>query len=460
MYQRHVVMSHLRHAVPHAANRLPWTGVPVTTPPSWATKFVKHPVRPVEGMDPLATYGASQVLGSAPATGEVRPSIGYACLWEPVPERTWSGSAWNLREEMRLIADVVDIGIDLSPMTRTVLKAIHTRHRYGRFTTSWCTSRLTDAHNARTLRRGVDRNFGKRGCDTILMIDTLAVMPEPYFVYYDSSWDSLLGSVDGLETYAMLRWITPSNVMRRRDQQLAVFERAAGVVAMSHFLARSLIEQSGVPAEKVHVVHPGFSAGRTVNRSSRPLRERAAPRRKLLYVGRQYEISDFYRKGGDLVVAALGILRRDYDPQLTLTMVGMAEWPLPGTPPEGVDFRGILTPAEVGALYNDHDLFVMPSRAEPFGVVFAEALSRGMPCVARNTWAMPEIVTPGVSGALISEDDPHELAAAIASVLADDDLYKQCHSRALDMAQYFSWGRAAREMTQLIARETGQAPAL
>ena len=220
----------------------------------------------------------------------------------------------------------------------------------------------------------------------------------------------------------------------------------------------------------MHVVHPGFSAGRTVQSSRleassvneageskfrNPLREREAPRRKLLFVGRMYEIWDFYRKGGDLVVAALDILRRDYDPQITLTVVGMEKWPLPSPPPEGVNFLGVLPPGEVRALYDNHDLFVMPSRSEPFGVVFAEALSAGLPCVARNAYAMPEIVTPGISGALINRDDEHDLAATIAAVLADDELYKKCYDRASAMAAYFSWERTARDITQIITQQIG-----
>jgi glycosyltransferase involved in cell wall biosynthesis len=302
------------------------------------------------------------------------------------------------------------------------------------------------------------------------MIDDLAAVPEPFFVYYDSSWDALISSADSAARYAAMRLITPANMARRRDRQLAIYERATGVIAMSHWLARSLIEQSGLPPEKVHVAHPGFSAGRTIQRSHlqaspvnepgesrlrRPLEEREGPRRKLLYVGRLYELHDFYRKGGDLVVAALGILRREYDPKITLTVVGMESWPLPGTPPDGVDFLGVLPPSEVKALYDTHDLFVMPSRSEPFGVVFLEALAAGLPCVARNAYAMPEIVTPGISGALISRDDEHELAAAIAAVLADDDLYKKCYERAPAMAAYFSWERTARDIAHIITEQVG-----
>jgi glycosyltransferase involved in cell wall biosynthesis len=292
------------------------------------------------------------------------------------------------------------------------------------------------------------------------MIDDLAVLPVPFFTYYDSSWDMLISAVENANTLAALRAITPSIQARRRERQIAVYERATGIIAFSRWHARSLVEQSGVPPEKVHVVSPaikGHLEGGSANelgerKLRRPLVKREGRRRRLLFVGRQHQSYDFYRKGGDLVVAALAILRRDYDPQMTLTIVGLSDWPLPGSPPDGVRMLGVLPPDKVAGLYDSHDLFVMPSRLEPFGLVFAEALARGLPCIARNACAMPEIVTPGISGALISSDDEHELAAAIAAALANDALYYSCHARAAALAAYFSWERTAADITQVISQ--------
>src|SRR5215471_13058533 len=72
----------------------------------------------------------------------------------------------------------------------------------------------------------------------------------------------------------------------------------------------------------------------------------------------------------------------------------------------------------------------MPSRLEGFGIVFPEALARGLPCIGRDSHAMPESITPGVSGGLITGDDEHELAGIIAAALADDALYEACRERA------------------------------
>ena len=98
----------------------------------------------------------------------------------------------------------------------------------------------------------------------------------------------------------------------------------------------------------------------------------------MLFLGR-----DFERKAGPLVVHAFVELRKAA-PECTLTVAGPDVWPIPGAVPEGVEFRGRLSPGEAAAALSDHDLFVMPSWFEPFGIVFAEALSAGLPCVARR----------------------------------------------------------------------------
>jgi glycosyltransferase involved in cell wall biosynthesis len=296
----------------------------------------------------------------------------------------------------------------------------------------------------------------------VVTIHEVAVLPVPYFTYSDVSYDAVVPAAGGVDSYAAMKSMTPSMVARRRERQLLIFENATGLIVESRWLARSLVEQSGMPPEKIHVAPPGISAGWVPpdgalavspsdgpggHQLSPPLPERAAARRRLLFVG-----GDFYRKGGDLVVAALAILRREHDPQITLTVAGPQAWPLPGTPPDGVRFLGSLPPEEVALLYDTHDLFVMPSRREPFGLVFVEALARGMPCVGRDAFAMPEIITPGVSGALITKDDENELAAAIAAALADDALYESCYERAPEMAEYFSWERTAVQVSDIITQ--------
>ena len=392
------------------------------------------------------------------------PAIGFACLWDSVPERTWSYTPWNLRAGMARAGDIVDVGVQMPPLSRRLLKALHLRRHAGHLTTNWAYSRLTDAYSGRILRRGLaGGNAGTGGCDAVLTIGDLAILPVPFFTYQDLSYDALIAASAGVGELAALLSISPATVRRRRERQLAIYAQASGIIAMSQWFARTLVDQTGVPAEKVHVVHPGVSSGQALGPARQAagaeppgpaLSERPPPRRRLLFVG-----YDFHRKGGDLVVAALTRLRRELDPQLTLTVAGPKAWPLAGAVPDGVRFLGALPPGEVADLYDDHDLFVMPSRMEPFGIVFAEAISRGLPCIARDAFAMPEIVRPGETGALVGSDDVPELAAAIATALTSDELYATCAARAAQAAAYFSWERAGREVVDVISGALRHLPA-
>ena len=133
-----------------------------------------------------------------------------------------------------------------------------------------------------------------------------------------------------------------------------------------------------------------------------------------------------------------------------MTVAGPTRWPLPGGPPEGIDFIGHVSREAVVGLMDYHDLLVMPSRMEGFGIVFLEALARGLPCIGRDAFAMPEIIEDGVTGALIGTDDPHELADAIHSVLIDDSIYQTVLSQADDASRRYSWDNTARAILEII----------
>jgi glycosyltransferase involved in cell wall biosynthesis len=56
---------------------------------------------------------------------------------------------------------------------------------------------------------------------------------------------------------------------------------------------------------------------------------------------------------------------------------------------------------------------------EGFGMAMAEAMSYGLPVIAPQSGASPELVQPGVTGELVAAGDPTDLAAAICSMLAN-----------------------------------------
>lgn len=64
-------------------------------------------------------------------------------------------------------------------------------------------------------------------------------------------------------------------------------------------------------------------------------------------------------------------------------------------------------------------LFALPTRYEPFGLVFLEAGSHGVPVVATRVGGIPEIIPSPEFGILVEPDDPEGLASAIDSLLRE-----------------------------------------
>lgn len=66
---------------------------------------------------------------------------------------------------------------------------------------------------------------------------------------------------------------------------------------------------------------------------------------------------------------------------------------------------------ETNVFYNIIDIFFLPSKYEGLGVVFIEALSAGVPIIALNKSAVPEVVKNNTNGILINENE-HEFLSA------------------------------------------------
>ena len=71
--------------------------------------------------------------------------------------------------------------------------------------------------------------------------------------------------------------------------------------------------------------------------------------------------------------------------------------------------------------YHAADLFILPSRHEPFGIVILEAWSAGLPVIASRVGGIPTFVTHDTDGLLVSVDSMEELQLAISRLLANPE---------------------------------------
>lgn len=81
------------------------------------------------------------------------------------------------------------------------------------------------------------------------------------------------------------------------------------------------------------------------------------------------------------------------------------------------------------SLINAGVLFVLPSLAEPFGLVLLEAMSLAKPVIATRAGGPLEIVEPGLTGLLVEPGNDMELAGAIVRLLSDPAALEEFGSR-------------------------------
>lgn len=88
-----------------------------------------------------------------------------------------------------------------------------------------------------------------------------------------------------------------------------------------------------------------------------------------------------------------------------------------------VRFLGIVTdPSE---LFRKFEVFVLSTNYEGHPLVILEAMSFGVPIVATRISSIPEIITNGENGLLVSPKDPDDLARAIKDILSDRSLFEK-----------------------------------
>lgn len=120
-----------------------------------------------------------------------------------------------------------------------------------------------------------------------------------------------------------------------------------------------------------------------------------------------------------------------------------------------VQFLGAIPRDDVRNAMWTADAFVLPSRAENFGVVLIEALATGLPLISTRCGGPEDIVTPDV-GLLIERDDEPALADALATIRTTAKSYDGDRLRrvAIERYSYASVGTTLRDFYQATLRKT------
>ncbi len=210
----------------------------------------------------------------------------------------------------------------------------------------------------------------------------------------------------------------------KKRLNVRAFIAARHLIAWSEWTKDSLIADYGVPSNKISVIPPGIDVGKW--HVSRPERKGDQPFR-LLFVG-----GDFIRKGGDTLLEALESL----PPSLNVELHLVTNAPEVAEDRPGVCIHRDVSPnsTRIRSLYEQSDLFILPTKADCLPLAVLEALASGLPVITTAIGALSEAVTHGESGWIVPAEDSHALAEAITLLAENDDLRLRLSIRAREVA--------------------------
>jgi glycosyltransferase involved in cell wall biosynthesis len=258
------------------------------------------------------------------------------------------------------------------------------------------------------------------------------------------------GMVDFYESFSEL---APRNVRDGHDAERSALKHCAGAFYASDWAARLAVQYYQTDPAKVRVVPFGANIldRPTPEEIALSIAQRNPHHCELVLVG-----VDWKRKGVDRAVRAVeSLVARNRSARLTVVGCSPPHWTklpdcvriIPFVSKNTVEGRRLL-----GEIYARSHFLIMPSRAEAYGLVFAEANSFGLPCLGTAVGGIPSIITNGVNGQLFPvEAEGGAYADYIIGLMDDFPRYKKLATLSAETARTrFNWDIAGRQIATIM----------
>ena len=264
-------------------------------------------------------------------------------------------------------------------------------------------------------------------------------------------------TVHDLAIYARPDWFPGGQFFSRRFVVPASVRNATKVIAVSHFTKSEIQRVFAVPSDKIAVVHEGVEPPPPDAWETPAPKELRKP--YILYLGtieprknveglvRAYAaLAERHPKlvGATELVIAGG---RGWKSEKAFAAIEEANKRLAHSGPR-VRVLGYVPEKEKHALMAHAMMFVFPSWHEGFGLPVLEAMNLGVPVIATNVTALPEIAGRGAA-LLVDPGSEAELALAMKHLLEDDLKRAELGRRGLERSTEYRWDKTAGETLEV-----------
>ncbi|MEO8665594.1 MAG: glycosyltransferase family 4 protein [Ignavibacteria bacterium] len=234
---------------------------------------------------------------------------------------------------------------------------------------------------------------------------------------------------------------------------LKIFEKTDGIVVHSSINKSELMEEHlKIPGVKVNYLGQNFSAGKEQKKFSSHINN-------IICVSHLYE----RRKNIDDLIRAASLIKGKIEFRLTIAGEGV----LKNEYMELADslgltneilFTGKKSQDEISSLLDGADIFVLPSYPEAFGIVFIEALAKGLPVITCfGNGGGEELKLLGYPVVMVKPNSPSDLADAILKLLNDKNkMQEMSETGKVIVEKYFSWDKNAKNTYEYLKQLTKQ----
>lgn len=374
--------------------------------------------------------------------------IAYTTYWKASEVKHWSGSVYYMAEALKNQGIILENIENLHSFSDDFFKI---KSLYYRMILKKNYQRFREPRIIKKVAKKIEKRIEFSDADAIFSSGSLEISllesKKPIIFWSDAVFAGIL---DYHLDYCNLN--SKNIQMGNKLEQLAL-DNSELVIFASDWAANTAIENYSVDSSKIKVVPFGANLDYIPDMTliKQKIESRNQKILKILFIGVQW-----YAKGGDILLKIIEIINRN-GIKTEVNIVGT----LPPANFKGLDnvnIHGFISKStlegrtKIEDLYYNSDIFILPTRAESYGIVFCEANAYGLPVIAPNIGGIPTIIKNGVNGYLASEDNLiNNMADKAIELFENKKLYKEMALNAYnEYITRLNWDVSGKKVKQLL----------
>ena len=243
-------------------------------------------------------------------------------------------------------------------------------------------------------------------------------------------------------------WAKESSVEFYRQNMSRLLKEAKGIIAVSEFTKKDIIEYYNINEEKITVVPEAAAEDYFPAPDKNYLKEKFGINDYLLCTGQLQPRKNIIR-----LIEAYAGLGYDLIDRYELVLVGASQNDIFLTKiketikklglKDKVRLLGWVSVDDLRKIYSGTELFIYPSLFEGFGLPILEAMKCGAPVAVARSSSLPEVA--GQAALYFDPTNVSEITAVMNFFLLNENLRLDYKNRSIKRANEFSWLKTARE---------------